>query len=98
MFKTATANGGSKPSGMDMMIQSILKGMGVSPDALTGYIESGKTLATQFVVAMQNTSARLDAIEAEQRAQRALLQSIYEATATAPGVDELYPPALENRS
>jgi hypothetical protein len=63
--KTAQQNGASKPSGMDMMIQSLLRGMGVSPDALTGYIEQGKQLATQFVAAMQNTSARLDSLETE---------------------------------
>lgn len=74
--QTAVPNGGPKPSGMDMMIQSILKGMGVSPDSLTVYIEQGKQLATQFVVAMQNTAARLDAIETEQRAQRVILESM----------------------
>lgn len=73
--KTATNGAASKPSGMDMMIKSLLNGMGVSPDALVTYIEQGKQLATQFVVAMQNTSTRLDLIEAEQRAQRALLES-----------------------
>lgn len=73
--KTATAPGG-KPSGMDMMIQSLLRSMGVGPDALVTYIEQGKQLAMQFVGAMQNTSARLDAIEIEQKAQRALLESI----------------------
>ena len=56
-------NGASKPSGMDMMIGSILKGMGVAPDALTTYIEQGKALATQFVVAMQSVDARLKVIE-----------------------------------
>ncbi len=74
MFGKSATNGAAKPSGMDMMIQSLLKGMGVQPDALVTYIEQGKQLALQFVGAMQATSQRLAAIEAEQRAQRELLE------------------------
>ncbi len=77
MFGARVAtNGAAKPSGMDMMVQSILRGMGVSPDALTSYIEQGKQLAVQFVSAMQSTEKRLAAIELRQKEQGDLLEHL----------------------
>jgi hypothetical protein len=46
-----------------MMVNSILQAMGVTPDALTGYIEQGKKLATEFVGAMTGMNQRVTAIE-----------------------------------
>lgn len=63
MFGKTAQNGGTKPSGMELMIGSILKSMGVSPDQLTGYIEDGKHLAQQFVDAMTGTHKRLAEVE-----------------------------------
>lgn len=76
--KSAQPSGSSKPSGVDMMIQSLLRSMGVQPDVLVIYIEQGKQLATQFVVAMQTTAAKIAAIEVEQKSQRVLLERIAE--------------------
>lgn len=83
-------NGTSKPSGMDMMIQSLLRSMGVGPDVLPTLIDQGKHLATQFVVAMQSTATDIAAIKTEQVRQRALLEDIARSM-SAPGVNELYP-------
>lgn len=89
--KSQTENGTAKPSGLDMMIQTLLRNMGVTPDTLLNYIETGKKLAEQFVAAMTGTENHLAHIRTEQLAQREMLQRILSGMLPAPGVAELYP-------
>lgn len=61
---------------MEMMVQTLLKSMGVTPTMLTGYIEDGKRLASEFVGAMVSVDKRLAEMQVEQREQRNLLEHI----------------------
>lgn len=60
----------AKLNGTELMMQSLLKAMGVGPDVLAGYIEQGKTLATEFVTSMQQMRLLVEA-------QNALLNKIH---------------------
>lgn len=50
--------GGNKSGGMEMMVQTILKSLGFTPEVIHGYVETGKNLANQFVGAMNGLHAR----------------------------------------
>lgn len=88
----------AKSSGMEMMVSTLLKSMGVTPDMLTGYIADGKRLASEFVGAMVSVDRRLAEMQAEQREQRNLLEFMKAQMLANKPVEEIYPddPAQQN--
>lgn len=66
----------NKPTGMEMMLQSILKSMGITPETLAGHIATAKELATRFVQAMEQIRNEQREIHAEQLRQRDMLAKL----------------------
>jgi hypothetical protein len=76
--KRDDAAGKSKPSGMEMMIQNLLRSMGVEPAKLEQWVSHGMVLATQAVQSLQNLNTGQQQLQAEQQFQRELLLAVAE--------------------
>lgn len=75
-----TANGTPKPSGMSMMITSLLGSIGLTPETIAAHIEQGKMLATQFVAAMSGMNQRMAILEERYQELNKLVREIHNAT------------------